>query len=159
MKKIYINLVIGFLIVTTLVIAGIGSIARRNTIGVSREAFEILNAKGLTDITISNLTCDGETCISSSKAKIGNEKDPEWYSMGSVSIPQKYCSLDNGCKEEGNCSMGCLEISEYTTEQLENNETESYVLVWEKKAKDIRDDEEKVIETKIDESEVTINAK
>ena len=152
MKKIYITL--GIVLMLGIVSAGLISSAvdRADTkIAISSDQKSILEARDLTNPTISEMNCDGDTCRSC--AKKGD------YGMGCVSIAQQYCSSFNETLNDRNQTTNeCLEWSDYTTSDLEEHEAKAYKIRWEGIADGIVEREARVTETKLREGVKEISA-
>ena len=158
MKKIYLTIMIGVLVLG-LVSAGIGLYADRNnnTIDIAKPQQDILEARNLDDIVISEMKCDGEKCGSCAKTEEG-------YGMGCISIAQKYCDTWSECLREGDegyepreiCETECLSWTEYPNAELETNEATAYKSRWEGIADTIVSRENRNIETKFNEGGVNI---
>ena len=151
MKKLTITFIFGILLLGSVVTADLlGAFARTETdFSIPKAQQDVLDARDLSDPTISELICDGTYCRS--YARKGD------YGMGSVQISQNYCSKFNETLNNYNQTTNeCLEWSEYSLAELEKLETEAYKIRWEQIADVIVERENRNYVTKLTSSNVSI---
>ncbi len=147
MKKINIIIVIGLMLCAS-VIAGVSLNARSNSrIEINKTQQDILEARNLINPNISKMVCDGTNCRRCAKA--GD------YGMGCVKFAQRYCSRYSEPDELGD--EICLEYTNYTDLELESKEAQAYKTRWEDIADVIVEREQRDLEVKFDEEQVTID--
>ena len=153
MKKLNI-LLICFLLIGLTSAGLLSSLARTETsIDLDKKSQDILEERELSNPIISDLICDGSNCRSCAK------RESDGYGMGCVSIPQTYCSnYEEVCPENVNesCYKVCINWIDYSISQLEELESEAYKKEWENIADVIVEREGKVIEIKLEKSEVSL---
>ena len=158
MKSNKLWLVIGafLLLGIGIVVAGV-LLSGDSTISLDKADKDTLATKGVTNPNVSELVCDGEICRSCARQQINENVS---YGMGCISIAQTYCSSYNETLDGNNETTGeCLSYTEYSDAELKTNRDEAYKTRWEGIADAIRQRDARVEETKVDEGEVTINAK
>jgi len=144
MKKISIIIAIGLVLCSSVLAIGGALLSRdTNTVSIDKTQQDVLETKGLTDIKISEMNCDGTTCRSCSRTTEG-------YGMGCVGFAQQKCTnIDEETSE-------CLTWVEKSNAELQEAEASAYKTRWEGIADTIVERESRNIETKFNKGQVTV---
>jgi hypothetical protein len=116
MKKIYLALILGILLVGSVV----GLTAFNKSVRLDKAQKSALSGIGITSPTISALECDGKVCRACMTDKVVRDCDYDengicynYIGAGCIDISQKYCSNFN---ENGTCTF----YKDYTQKGLED---------------------------------------
>ena len=152
-NKIMLGIIFSVLLIG-IINAGVGLYSSRDnpTIDIAKPQQDILEARNITDITISQLKCYEEEgiCKSCSQASSG-------YRMGCIEIKIKKCT-----EYETNSfnSTSCIgDWVDKTEAEKEISEREAYEIIWEDIADVIVERENKVVDIIFDEGSVQIREK